>query len=89
MSQYLYKTILYKDTSSVIGTPASNLGDVSDFEDNHKNSAELVTEILIEETTVVTELSYSDFKNLIVLWSSVKYTNGSRYVLHIISDMPL
>ena len=91
---YLYRTTLYHDTSKVLNPPANNDTDNTDFETNHKSSANAVNEVLVQETTFVSDLSYTDFKDKIdgvnVLWSDVKYIEtNNAYVLHIVSDTEL
>jgi len=91
---YLYRTTIYKDTSNVLGLNISqNNTDKTDFETNYKNTAIAVSNVVISETTFLTELSYATFKTKVVtpiLWSDVKYTDdGLRYVLHISSSIPL
>jgi len=88
---YLYKTTIFRDTTDVIGIDvAQNDADKSDFETNYKASTVLVDEVIIAETTFLTELTYAAFKSKVALWSDVKrIENAKKYILHILSSTSL
>ena len=49
---YVYRTILYKDTTNVIGAPASNDADRTDYEGATKKPNALKVDIFeVQETT--------------------------------------
>lgn len=75
---YLYHTTLYKTTTNVVGAPADNATNLSDFETNYKSSAVKVSDVSIAETTFRVENTYSAFKALVaspLTWADVKYTD--------------
>ena len=86
---YLYKTVLYKAGTPVIGAPISNATDLADFETNFKATAKSVNGIVLAETTVIIERTYTQFKSLIegvlITWADVKYIEESKYELNLIS----
>lgn len=90
---YLYKSVLYHDTSAVVSIPASNATDTTDFVNNYKATAVKVDSIAVQETTFVTELTYTAFKAEVAqhtVWSSVKYVQDAKsYTLYLISDSSL
>jgi hypothetical protein len=91
---YIYKTVLYKTTDNVIGVNVSqNNTDKADFENNHKAGATEIDEILIEETSFIFNLTYSQFEGKVatpLTWADVKFIdNASRYELHLVSETPL
>lgn len=90
---YLYKTVTYHITEGVVTLPANNAADNSDFVANRKASAVKVDEVAINETTFVTELSYTAFSTLVTnntTWASVKYIAGPKaYQMFLISSSPL
>jgi hypothetical protein len=90
---YLYKTVTYHNTNGVVTVPANNTTDNSDFVANRKASAVKVDEMVLSETTFVTDLSYSAFKTLVTnntTWASVKYITGTKsYQMFLISSSPL
>jgi len=95
MVDYLYKTVLWKDTSKVTGiNVAQNDSDKSDFENNNKSTAKLITSVTLATTTYIHENSYTDFDTLIdgveITWADVKYTeNDLKYELNLISGVEL
>ena len=90
---YLYKTYLFKDTSSVIPIPPNNTQDLADFEDAHKASAVEIDGVELAETVFSTDLAYSDFDIAIadpIVWGDVKYVNKEdRYELYLLCPAPL
>lgn len=70
-----------------------HFADKTDFEMNFKSQAIPTSDVIIAETTFVTELTYAQFKTKIVLpilWSDVKYIDGTlQYVLNLSSEIPL
>jgi len=93
MTYYLYKTILYKSGTVVIGAPASNGTDLTDFETNFKATAITVNEIVLAETTVIIIKTYTQFKALIdgvlITWADIKYIETGMYELNLLSGTPL
>ena len=87
---YLYKALVYK-TPQVLGlTDNSHAADITDFEDNHKSDATLVTTVTIAETTFEIDKSYTDFKALVSAWSGVEYTeDNAKYTFNLLSDTAL
>jgi len=88
---YLYKTIIYKDTSNLGDTIDISQNNVnrSDFETNHKPSAIEINQIFLSETTFQIDLSYTDFSAKVVspiLWSDVKYIDNNHYELILLTD---
>ena len=90
---YLYKTVTYHDTNNVVTVPVDNTTDNADFVANNKASAIEVSELVVSETTFVTEMSYGDFDTLVeanASWASVKYTVGVHdYTMYLISSSAL
>jgi len=95
---YLYKKTIYRGYGNIVGLSdaqkTQNDADLSDFDTNHKTAATKVDEIIIAETTVITDLSYSQFEGKIdgvnILWSDVKFLqNADRYELNLISETEL
>lgn len=89
---YIYKTILFTNTTNVVGAPASNTADLADFETN-KASTYLISEITVAETSATVEKNYAQFKALIVspiLWADVKrIETNNTYELYLLSENPL
>ena len=89
MSNYLYKTIIYKDTTNIysLNITQNNI-DKTDFETNRKSSSQSITEIFISETSFITEESYANFTARIIspiTWADVKYIeNSTKYILYLI-----
>lgn len=90
---YLYKTVTYHDTNNVATVPANNTADNADFVANRKATAVKVDELVISETTFVTDMTYTAFKTLVTnntTWASVKYVTGTKsYSMYLISSSPL
>ena len=93
MANYIYTTQLFKEGTSVINMPVDNATNRTDFEDNHKASANDISDIVIQELTFETAKSYDDFVALItgdIAWSDVKYIDRPcRYELYIVTVSPL
>ena len=87
---YLYKVTIYKDPQKLGIPDGTHSADEIDFETNYKNQSTVVNEIVSTETTYISELSYSDFKTKVTLWSDVKYIEDNvKYLLNLISTTPL
>ncbi|HLE86266.1 MAG TPA: hypothetical protein VI727_01225 [Candidatus Brocadiaceae bacterium] len=90
---YLYKTNLEKNPNGLQADIDAKNTDKTDFETNGKPTATKIDEIVIAQTTFVTELSYTNFKAKIVAsigWVDVKYTDDRiKYVLNLLTDNPL
>ena len=89
MPNYLYKTILFKNTDDVIGFLPSNNADKQEFENNYKSQAQPVNDLTLAETTFEVEKSYTDFKALLVqlikTWPDVTYKeNNKKYELNLL-----
>jgi len=94
MAEYLYKVSLAKPTAHSSGFPPSNDADTTDFEDNHKSNAVKVSEVIITDTTIITEKTYTDFKALLtggIDWDDVIYTDSHHgiYELSLLSGSAL
>ena len=95
MADYLYRTTLYTDTSSVVGiNVAQNTTDLADWDNNYEALAELVTSLQIAQTTFTTDKTWTQFKALIdgvnITWANVKYYyEGNREVIVLIVNEPL
>lgn len=76
--QHIYTTFLYKTSSGVAGLPNDNDDNLADFE-SHKSSATAFDNLEYSDIVFYHELSYSDFKDKVVLWSSVKYRETDVY----------
>ncbi len=89
MANYLYKTILFINTTNVVGINVSqNNTDKAAFETNGKPTAKKVSGITIGETTFEILKSYTDFVALLLTpltWASVKYEElpNLKYILYI------
>lgn len=88
MAGYLYHCTIFKDTTNAYGVNVSqNTTDKTDFENNRKASAAKVSNVALEETTFITEDSYTVFSARIVspiTWADVKYTEDGRYDLYLL-----
>ena len=93
MANYLYRTVLYHDTSKVVGEPATNAADLSDFTTNHASSVVDVTGIDLSELTFTLDKSYGDFDTLVsdpYDWTDVRCNNtGNAYELYLLVNAPL
>jgi len=95
MTEYIYKTILYRDTTNVIGLNVTqNNIDLADFEANYKASSTSVDSIVIMETTFQIDKTYTQFKALVdgatILWSDVRFVKDpQKYCLYLVTDSPL
>ncbi len=88
MVQYIYKTeIGYQDSTNRI-----------DFETYYKETSKEFSDLLINDTSFILELEYTNFKALIdgtiIKWEDVRYissiTNGNiMYELYLISNSAL
>lgn len=90
MANYLYKTVLYQDTSSVAGADPDNDTNMEDYEDNNQSSTLRIDSLEISETTFVIDVSYADFDGYIVTpydWGDVKEVSlDNRYDLYLITS---
>ena len=89
MSNYLYKTTIFIDTSNLINIDNSqNNIDKLDFETNFKSQSLLIDEIVSMDMSFIISKTYSDFKALIVTplnWSDIKYIQGgNKYQLFLL-----
>ena len=93
MANYLYKTVVYIDTTNVVNPPANNSTNLTDYETNHQADTTKVDDLQIAETTFVVDKSYSDFSDLITTpydWGDVKeHEHGNKYELFLITTSPL
>lgn len=92
---YIYKTTLFKDTTNVIGAPASNDTDRTDFEGATKKPNALRVDMFeVQETTFYIETDYATFNGYIdgiaFQWSDVRYLDSdNEYVVLLFSANPL
>ena len=91
---YHYKCTIFKNPQ-VLGLPnGTHAPDITDFETNFKGQGTQISDIILAETTYVTDLSYRGFKGKIdgvnVTWANVKYINDSaKYILNLLSGNPI
>jgi len=94
-SHYIYSTIIFHDTSNVVGIDVTqNDLDVTDFETNNQSSVSTISSLVISETAFIIKLSYTDFDGkidgTIVKWTDVKLIdNGQSYELILVWDSEL
>lgn len=93
MVNYLYKHIIYHDTSRIAGANVTQEAlDTADFE-THKSDTLEIQELVIFDNTFVIDKSYSDFKALLtdgIDWSDVKFvTKKKTYELYIMTTSEL
>jgi hypothetical protein len=91
---YLYKTILFIDTTNVVPIPPDNTADLADFEDNHKADCVPVDEVALAGTTFTVWQSFEDFDASIdgdvIVWGDVKCIETEAvYVLNLLTNNPL
>ena len=87
MANYLYRTILYKNPSTVIDVDSNNDTNLADFVNNRKASAVKISEIQIAETTFVTDDTYTAFSARVaapLTWADVKYKEDGNYILYLL-----
>ena len=94
MANYLYQTILFKDTTGVLPVPTDNAADLSDFETNHNADVIAVDNVIPAETTFEIWEDYSDFSAYIddvaFFWTDVKcIENEKSYTLYLMSSNAL
>ena len=88
---YLHTTTLYRVTTNVYGINVTqNNLDIADYETNYKSLTQEASEVTIAETTVISSISYADFKAHItgdITWADVIcVTTTNRYELYILSE---
>jgi len=95
---YLYKAVIHKIPTEVIGLTSSEIvehqNNRGDFEANFKSSAVKVDDLILAETTFVINKTYIQFKTLIDgalrVWPDVKFTEDDvRYILNLITTSPI
>ena len=92
---YLYKSLIYHDTTNVVDLPADNATDIADFEGaTKKPNALSIDSLELSETTFELSKDYTAFDALIdgtdILWSDVKYIDdGKAYCLILASENEL
>ena len=83
---FLYRVVLFKDITKVVGAPPTNDADKTDFETNRQSSALSIRGIESQEAFIV-DLTYADFTAKItgiITNADIKYTeDDSQYVLYI------
>ena len=92
MASYLYQTVLYGPDQIVIGKSPTNDADLIDFKANHKSAVEIISEIIIAETTFVLDISYATLEGFINgnSWGDVKLVQrGEEHMLYLESEVPL
>jgi hypothetical protein len=77
---FLYQNTIYKDCDKVIGLSAQMITDnnnaKSDFEENRKSMAVVISEMEISETVFISDKTYAEFSALIetpLTWENVRY----------------
>jgi dihydroneopterin aldolase len=74
LMETLYKTVLFHDTSLVIGiNAAQNDIDKADFTTNYFDLTEAINELMINENCILIEKSYTEFKALVTDWTDIKH----------------
>lgn len=90
MADYIYKTVIWHDTTDVIGIPASNDADHTDFHDNYEDDVIDVSDVVIQTTSFGIEKSYADFKALItdpLGWEDVRMvSNDKSHELYLVTN---
>lgn len=94
---YLYKTTIIKDTSGYYAMPqaeqTAHANAKSDFESNHKANCLEIGERVLNDTTSVIVMSFTDFDTIVatpVSWVDVQYMDGSNhYELSLMSSVAL
>lgn len=88
MAQYLYRTIIYKNPTTVNGLDTTvNASALSDFENTRKSSAIKITDLALVENTFIVDEDYASFAARInqildgITWSDVKYIESNTYKL--------
>jgi len=90
LANYLYKTILFKETANVVSLPHDNATNLADFQANYEADVVLVDNVIPAETTFEIWKSYTDFKALINEWTDVKCIDINHdYTLFLMSDTAL
>ena len=87
MANYLYKAILYKNSSEVIDVDANNDTNLADFQNNHKAAALKIEDVALAETTFIISESYASFSARIVSpldWSDIKYKENHKIELYLL-----
>jgi hypothetical protein len=86
----LYKTTLFKSTVNVIGAPADNDVNKTDFETNDKALASKVSDVMLASTTFIVDKTYVEFEALLtppLTWADVKYLEDERkYVCYLLTE---
>jgi hypothetical protein len=95
MVQYIYRAYIYTQPDGVVGvTPSVENANKTDFENNFKSSALEFSDVDIVETSLIKDLSYTDFKAKIdgttITWGDVRYeVYPIKYELFVISNNPI
>lgn len=93
MSNYLYRTALYTDTSNVVSVPADNSTNLTEYQNNHQSDTIKISSVQIAETTFASDIDYDDFDTLVASpydWTDVKeLTHNNRYELYLVTSEPL
>jgi len=86
----LYNLTLFKSTTNVIGAPADNDVNTTDFVANDKPLATKVDSVQIMSTTFLINKTYAQFEALLVspiTWADVKYTEDEKkYTCYLITE---
>jgi hypothetical protein len=86
----LYMTTLFKSTDNVIGAPADNDVNKTDFETNDKPLATKVDEVSLMTTTFIINKTYTQFEALLsppLTWADVKYIEDDRkYTCYLLTE---
>ena len=86
----LYTLTLFKSITNVIGAPADNDVNTTDFVANDKPLATKVDGVTLLTTTFLINKTYSQFEALLVspiTWADVKYTEDERkYTCYLLTE---
>jgi hypothetical protein len=91
---YLYKTVLFKDTTNVVPVPIDNTVDLADFEGNHKAYCQMIDEVVLAGVTFSTWEIYTAFDGYVdgsvIVWADVKCIETDKtYELNLLTNNPL
>ena len=93
MANYIYQTIIYRNTTNVFNPPDWNASALTDFETNHIDDVLNISALLISETSFEIDKTYPQFDTLIAepyTWSDVKViTEDKTYKLYLLTSSPL
>lgn len=94
MASYIYKTILYTNTSDVVGLDETqNNADLSDYQTNHQSDTVKIDSLALAETSFLIDKTFADFDSLITGvfdWTDVRHLAIQNQIeLYLLSANPL